>query len=215
MNKENIINNTVNFVKNELSGEGSGHDWWHIHRVTELTKTMAEEENADIFICTLSALLHDIADEKLNKSEEEGIQKVRNWLVSQNVDNHSIEIVIEIISTISFKGGNGPIITRLESKIVQDADRIDAIGAIGIARCFVYTGAKGRVIHDPNIEVRENMSKEEYRNNEGTAINHFYEKLLKLKDLMNTDTGKRIAHERHLFMQSFLEQFYSEWDGKR
>ncbi|MBU9710921.1 HD domain-containing protein [Evansella tamaricis] len=215
MNKEQIIENTIEFVKNELEGEGSGHDWWHIYRVTEVTKKIAQDENADLFLCTMAALLHDIADEKLNESEEVGMQRVKGWLESQEVDKGELEIIMEIISTISFKGGNGPTLTRLEAKVVQDADRLDAIGAIGIARCFIYSGSKGRQMYDPNDVPRETMTKEEYRSNKGAAINHFYEKLLKLKDLMNTETGKSMAQERHDYMIRFLEQFFEEWDGRK
>lgn len=214
MNKQLIINNTIDYVKQQLEGEGSGHDWWHIYRVTELTKELAQKEQADLFICTMAALLHDIADEKINDSEEKGIAKVDNWLQSQQLEDRERCIIIEIISTISFKGGNGPQLNRLEAKIVQDADRLDAIGAIGIGRCFTYAGSKGHIMHKPNIMPREKMSKEEYRSNEGTAINHFYEKLLKLKNLMNTETGKAMAQSRHDFMESFLKQFYLEWEGK-
>ncbi|MBU9722207.1 MULTISPECIES: HD domain-containing protein [Bacillaceae] len=215
MDKELIINKTEAYVRNELEGEPSGHDWWHIHRVTEVTKRIANKEKGDLFLCTMAALLHDIADEKLNESEEAGLEKVREWLISQEVDEASMEIILEIISTISFKGGHGPTLTRLEAKIVQDADRLDAIGAIGIARCFVYSGAKGRPMYDPNDAPREQMTKEEYRSNTGAAINHFYEKLLKLKELMNTKTGKEMAQARHEYMAGFLEQFYAEWDGKK
>ncbi|SDZ41645.1 uncharacterized protein SAMN05421736_11250 [Evansella caseinilytica] len=214
MDKELVIAKTSEFVRRELEGEGSGHDWWHIYRVTELTKRIAKEERADLFLCTMAALLHDIADEKLNVSEEAGIARVKNWLDSQAVDQAAAEVIIEIISTISFKGGHGPKLTRREAMVVQDADRLDAVGAIGIARCFVYSGAKGRPMYHPDEPHRESMTKEEYRSNNGSAINHFYEKLLKLKELMNTETGKKMAASRHEYMESFLERFYAEWDGR-
>nr|WP_207755047.1 HD domain-containing protein [Alkaliphilus hydrothermalis] len=199
-----------------MQGEGSGHDWWHIYRVTQLSKKIAQKEGANLYICTLAALLHDIADEKLNESEEGGIMKVKNWLQSQSVETSDMEIILEIISTISFKGGNGPALTMLEAKIVQDADRLDAIGAIGISRCFAYSGSIGTVIYDPKIPIRDKLTKEEYRQKEkSTAINHFYEKLLKLKDLMNTKTGKEMAVKRHEYMEGFLEEFYGEWEGEK
>lgn len=213
MNKEKVIEHTVEFVRSELGGEGSGHDWWHIYRVTKLTETIAQREGANLFICKMAALLHDIADEKLNESEEAGLAKVRDWLEGQEVEANDLEVIMEIIGTISFKGGNGPKLTRLEAKVVQDADRLDAIGAIGIARCFTYAGSKGHLMHDPTIKPRESMTKEEYRSNENTAINHFYEKLLKLKELMNTEEGYRLANERHQYMEKFLKQFYGEWEG--
>ncbi|MBM7614123.1 HD domain-containing protein [Alkaliphilus hydrothermalis] len=214
--KDTIIKNTEEYVRNELQGEGSGHDWWHIYRVTQLSKKIAQKEGANLYICTLAALLHDIADEKLNESEEGGIMKVKNWLQSQSVETSDMEIILEIISTISFKGGNGPALTMLEAKIVQDADRLDAIGAIGISRCFAYSGSIGTVIYDPKIPIRDKLTKEEYRQKEkSTAINHFYEKLLKLKDLMNTKTGKEMAVKRHEYMEGFLEEFYGEWEGEK
>ena len=181
--------------------------------MTNLAKSIAEKEGANLFICQMAALLHDIADEKLNESEEAGLELVREWLNKQQIDETIKNQILEIVRTISFKGGHGPKLTTLEAKVVQDADRLDAIGAIGIARCFTYAGAKGHLMYDPHLPPRESMSKEEYRHGESTAINHFYEKLLKLKDLMNTDEGYRLAEERHRFMEDYLRQFFSEWDG--
>nr|WP_207520540.1 HD domain-containing protein [Pseudogracilibacillus auburnensis] len=215
IDKNEVITNTIAYVQNALEGEGTGHDWWHIDRVTKLTKKIAEKENANMFICIMAALLHDIADEKLNESEKIGIKKVRSWLASQSVDHEATEQIMDIITSISFKGGNGLQLNSVEAKVVQDADRLDAIGAIGIARCFVYSGATSSPIHDPFIKPREHMTKEEYRHNKSTAINHFYEKLLKLKDLMNTETSKQLAIERHRFMEMFLDEFYEEWEGRR
>ncbi|WP_188207526.1 HD domain-containing protein [Alkalibacillus aidingensis] len=215
MNKEKVIELTITFVRQELSGEGSGHDWWHIYRVTEMTKTIAQEEGADQFICTMAALLHDLADEKVAGSEEKGLATVREWLTKQEIPLDQQGEIIEIIQTISFKGGHGKELTSIEAQVVQDADRLDAIGAIGIARCFTFGGSKGHLMHDPEEKPKEQMTEEEYRKRNGTAVNHFYEKLLKLKDLMNTSTGKELAKERHRFMQDFLEQFYAEWDGRR
>lgn len=214
MDKNQIIDNTIIFVKKELEHDTTGHDFWHIHRVNEMAKKIALEENANIFICELAALLHDVADDKLVEDEKEGLNRVRNFLNENKVEEDDMEQVMEIISTMSFKGGNNKKMTTLEGKIVQDADRLDAIGAIGIARCMCYSGAKGRPIYEPNEEIRENMTIEEYRSNKGNAINHFYEKLLKLKDSMNTNTGKKLAEGRHKYMENFLEQFYNEWIGK-
>ncbi|WP_279401309.1 HD domain-containing protein [Piscibacillus salipiscarius] len=202
-------------LKKELENEGTGHDWWHIERVTNLANRIADEENADPFICTMSALLHDLADEKLNESEEAGLKRVKNWLDDLKIPQLQQEHILYIIKTISYKGGQGPKLTSLEAKVVQDADRLDAIGAIGIARCFTYAGSKGNLIHHPDVEPREGMTKEEYSKRDGTAINHFYEKLLKLKDLMNTRTGYNIAKERHNMMKQFLAEFFDEWSGKK
>lgn len=214
MNSQEVIQQTIQFVKEELQHDSSGHDWWHIYRVTELTKTIAEKEGADLFICTMAALLHDIADEKLNESEEAGLQKVKLWLTKNNVTIKHSAAIMEIITTMSFKGGNRPPVRTLEAKVVQDADRLDAIGAIGIARTFAYAGAKGDLMYDPDIPVRDAMTKEEYRSGKSTAVNHFYEKLLKLKELMNTNAAKEVAEERHQFMETYLEHFNKEWNAK-
>jgi uncharacterized protein len=213
--EELVIRQAQEYVKAELSHDYSGHDWTHIERVSKIARTIALEESADLFICELAALLHDIADIKLNSSEQEGLNKVSNWLVNHNVNPQDIQHIMEIISTMSFKGGKKIKMRTLEGMIVQDADRLDAIGAIGIARVFAYSGAKGRIFHDPNIKPRDEMTEKEYRNGKDTAINHFYEKLLKLKELMNTYYGKRMAEERHQFMLVYLDQFYAEWEGKK
>lgn len=214
MNKEKQIRLTKEFVHKQLENDSSGHDWWHIFRVAEMAKRIAEHEQADLFVCEMSALLHDIADEKLNASEAEGLEKVTEWLDTIHLDEKSMEAIIDIISTMSYKGGGQPAMKTLEGLIVQDADRLDAIGAIGIARTFAYAGANGDIIYNPSIAPREQMTKEEYRNGKSTAINHFYEKLLKLKQLMNTDYAKVIAEERHSFMESYLQMFLKEWEGK-
>ncbi|RBW71037.1 HD domain-containing protein [Bacillus taeanensis] len=213
MNENYVIQNTQLYVKNILESEGSGHDWFHIERVTKTAVTIAEKENANLFVCELAALLHDIADEKICGDEQKGLGIVREWLSLQEVPENTIDHVLQIISKMSFKGGNNLPLKSLEGKIVQDADRLDAIGAIGIARCFVYSGAKGQLIYDPALKPRAEMTNEEYRKGKSTAVNHFYEKLLKLKGLMNTKEGKRLADERHLFMENFLKQFYKEWNG--
>jgi uncharacterized protein len=215
MKRADIIANAVQFVQDELGQDSSGHDYWHIYRVWQTAKKIAQEEGADLFICELAALLHDIADEKLNESEEAGLAKVRNWLIEQQIELEVAEHVMEIISTMSFKGGNQAGMRTLEGKVVQDADRLDALGAVGIARTFAYSGANGQLAHDPNLPPRTDMTAEEYRKGKSTAINHFYEKLLKLKDLMNTEYGKKMAEGRHRVMEEFLEQFYAEWEGEK
>lgn len=216
INKENIIKSAREFVNAELGGDSSGHDWWHVHRVTELAKKIAGIENANIFICELAALLHDIADEKLNQDEATGVNKVKTWMVNNRVDEESATHILEIITTMSFKGGTQKKeMSTLEGKIVQDADRLDAMGAMGISRTFCYSGFKGRLIHHPDMKPRENLTLEEYRSGNDTSIMHFYEKLLKLKDTINTKTAKELAEGRHQFIETFLEQFYEEWDGNR
>lgn len=210
-----IIEKTEEFVKEKLKDESSGHDWYHIYRVKKLAENIAEQEGADHFICVMAALLHDIADEKIAGTEEKGLEEVKLWLVSIALESHYIEQIISIISTMSFKGGNQSAMQTLEGQVVQDADRLDAIGAIGIGRTFAYSGAKGQLMYDPEIPVREKMTKDQYRNEKSTAVNHFYEKLLKLKNTMNTTYAKKLADERHAFLESFLEQFFGEWEGKK
>lgn len=212
MNNSIIILRAQEFVKTELISDSSGHDWWHIHRVWSLAKKLAAEERANEFVCELAALLHDIADEKLNASKEVGLYRVHTWLEENQVEGNSMKQIIEIISTMSFDGGYGPPMETLEGMIVQDADRLDAMGAIGIARAFVYAGWKGHLIYDPDLSPRSNFSVEAYRNEKSTAINHFYEKLLKLKDLINTDYAKKLAQERHRVLEAYLLQFYQEWE---
>jgi len=210
-----MIEQTEKFVKDKLRNESSGHDWYHIYRVKNLSLNIAEKEGADHFVCVMAALLHDIADEKIARTEEEGLQEVKNWLESISVEKPYITHILSIISTMSFKGGNGKEMESVEGKVVQDADRLDAIGAIGIGRTFAYSGAKGQLMYDPEITVREIMTKEQYRNERSTAINHFYEKLLKLKHGMNTPYAKKLANDRHAFLENFLEQFFEEWEGKK
>ncbi|MFD0678686.1 MULTISPECIES: HD domain-containing protein [unclassified Paenibacillus] len=214
MEKSALIDEAKVFVKKQLESDSSGHDWWHIERVTRTALILAKEEGADLFICELAALLHDVADEKLNPSLEAGLNKVREWLFSHGVDEEAAEHVMQIISTMSYKGGNNPPVTTKEARVVQDADRLDALGAMGIARTFAYAGWKGDLIYDPEQPSRSSLTNEEYRHGKSTAVNHFYEKLLKLKDLMNTESGRRMAESRHSYMERFLEQFYEEWDGR-
>ena len=215
MNRESILAAARAYVQEQLAGDSSGHDWWHIYRVTELAKRIAAAEGADPFVCELAALLHDIADEKLNPSAEAGLSKVRYWLLAHDVPADDRDHVLEIIETMSFKGGLNPPVRTPEARVVQDADRLDAIGAQGIARVFAYAGWKGHLVHDPNQQPRNELTAESYRSGKNTAINHFYEKLLKLKDLMNTPTARRLAEDRHRFMEAYLEQFYQEWEGAR
>ena len=211
-----IINNTILFVKNQLTHAEGGHDWFHIERVYKNALLIAEEEECDLTVVKLAALLHDIADSKFNNGDESiGPKIAREFLESQNISEEIISHVIAIIENISFKGSNfEKKFNSKELELVQDADRLDAIGAIGIARTFNYGGFKNRPLYNPNIQPNLNMSKEEYKNSESPTLNHFYEKLLLLKDKMNTETGKKIAQKRHDFMVTFLSQFYAEWDGE-
>ena len=212
----NLIQNTVDFVKEKLDGAEAGHDWFHIERVWKLSKKIAENEKVDSEVLELGALLHDIADPKFHDGDETLALKIsRDYLESQDVSEEIIGKVLFIIQNISFKNrGEAPENLPLELKIVQDADRLDAIGAIGIARTFNFGGFKNNLMFHPEIPPKLSMTKEEYKKNEGTTINHFYEKLLLLKDLMNTETAKKIASERHDFMLKFLEEFSKEWDVK-
>jgi uncharacterized protein len=210
----NLIENTVEFVKEKLKGAEAGHDWYHIERVWKLSKKIAATEECNIEVVELAALLHDIADPKFHNGDETLALKVSHeFLKNQHSSVDIIEKVLFIIKNISFKNrAEAPENLPIELKIVQDADRIDAIGAIGIARTFNFGGFKNNLMYDPEIKPKLNMSKEEYKKSDGTTINHFYEKLLLLKDLMNTQKGKEIAAERHDFMLRFLDQFYKEWN---
>ena len=216
MNKEIIIKNTIEFVKNTLKNNESGHDWFHIYRVYKLAKHISNYEKVDLFIVELGALLHDIADQKFHNGDETiGPKKAKEFLKTQNVEKEIIEHIINIIKNISFKGGNfKQKFKSPELEIIQDADRLDALGAIGIARTFNYGGYKNNIIYDPNIKPQLNMTPQEYKNKKSTTINHFYEKLLLLQDKMNTNKGKELAKHRHEFMEKFLEEFYLEWEGK-
>ena len=211
-----IIDNTILFVKQQLENAEGGHDWFHIERVYKNALLIAEGVDCDLIVVKLGALLHDIADSKFHGGDETiGPKTARTFLESQNVSEDIILHVIAIIENISFKGGNfEKKFNSKELEIVQDADRLDAIGAIGIARTFNYGGFKNRPLYNPNIQPNMNMNKEEYKNSESPTLNHFYEKLLLLKDKMNTETGKKIAQKRHDFMVTFLSQFYAEWDGE-
>jgi uncharacterized protein len=213
---QELITQTEMFVKKELANAEGGHDWWHIYRVWKLARTIAAGEQVDMLVVELSALLHDIADSKFHNGDENvGPQKARAFLQTAGAPETVIEQVVQVIMHISFKGGhNTGAFYSPELSVVQDADRLDAIGAIGIARTFNYGGFKNRAIYDPNIAPDLNMTKEQYKNSTAPTINHFYEKLLLLKDRMNTETGRRMAVERHAFMETFLAKFYQEWEGE-
>ena len=208
-----IIERTIDFVKQELASAEGGHDWWHIHRVYTNALRIAATEAVDTTVVALAALLHDIADSKFHGGDETiGPQKARHFLQSQLVEQTIIDHVVAIIENISFKGGK---VERrfqsLELDVVQDADRLDAIGAIGIARAFSFGGYKGRELFNPSVLPNPNQSKEEYKNSTAPTINHFYEKLVLLKDKMNTSSGRLLAEQRHNFMLSYLKEFYTEW----
>lgn len=215
MNNSALIHKTIQFVKEKLSYAEGGHDWFHIERVYKNALLIAGNTDCDLTVVQLAALLHDIADSKFHNGDETiGPKTARLFLESENVSEYIIEHVVNIIENISYKGGNfDKKFSSVELDVVQDADRLDAIGAIGIARAFNYGGFKNRALYDPEITPVTNMTKEEYKKNSAPTINHFYEKLLLLKDKMNTETGKQIAEERHRFMEAFLAQFYAEWEG--
>ena len=217
MINHDLIAKTILFVKEKLENAEGGHDWFHIERVYKNAVLITKNEICDSTIVQLGALLHDIADSKFHNGDETiGPRVAREFLESEKVDDEVIAHVVNIIENISFKGGNfEKKFTSIELDIVQDADRLDAIGAIGIARTFNYGGFKNRTLYDPEIAPNSSMTKEEYKNNESPTLNHFYEKLLLLKDKMNTATGKQIAQERHRYMEGFLAQFYAEWEGEK
>jgi uncharacterized protein len=215
-NSTSPIESCIAFVKKTLAGAEGGHDWFHIERVWKNAKLIASGEECDLEVVELAALLHDIADSKFHGGDEAiGPQKAKEYLETQNIDSEKVAHVIAIIENISFKGGhNKRTHDSIELDIVQDADRLDAIGAIGIARTFNYGGFKNRALYDPEIEPNLKMTKQQYKMSTAPTINHFYEKLLLLKDLMNTATGKSIALERHKYMEGFLNQFFAEWNGE-
>lgn len=218
MDRDMVIEKTKEFVRNKLEGEGSGHDWWHIYRVYRIAVNLAKDTDnkADLYIIKLGALLHDIADWKFNGGDiNVGAMVSRDFLEGLDIEEKIIEHVVDIVKNISFKGaGEKSQMKTLEGMIVQDADRLDAIGAIGIARAFAYGGNKNREMFNPDIKPQNHNTFEEYKNSKGTTINHFYEKLLLLKDLMNTESGRKYAEKRHKFMEEYLEEFYAEWEGR-
>ncbi len=216
MNKDQIIIQTTEYIKTRLMGEGSGHDWWHVYRVWKNAIHIGKQESVDLFVVELAALLHDVADWKFHDGNDEiGPQVAKEWLETLSVDEKVISHVCQIIKDISFKGAG--VLTAMkttEGMVVQDADRLDALGAIGIARTFAYGGSKNREMYNPEINPEMHASFEQYKKSQGTSINHFYEKLLLLKELMNTATAKQIAEKRHAVMEDYLQQFFSEWEGK-
>jgi uncharacterized protein len=214
VNQEVVIKKTVEFVKQTLAGAEGGHDWWHINRVWKLAKQIAKAEQLDLFIVELGALLHDIADSKFHDGDETvGPRKARAFLRSLNITQEVIDHVESIITNISFGGGNHAQKFRSpELDVVQDADRLDAIGAIGVARTFNYGGYKNRELYNPDIKPNLSMTKEQYKKSNSPTVNHFYEKLFLLQDRMNTEAGRKIANHRHAFMEQFLAEFYKEWN---
>ena len=217
MEKQLILDKTRDYIKKELTGDGSGHDWWHIVRVTKTAMQIGIKEKADLFIVELGAMLHDLGDFKFHDGDDTvGPRMVTEWLKSLNVDDVTIKKVVDIVKEISYKGADVETpMSTFEGEIVQDADRLDAIGAIGVARTFAYGGSKNREMHNPEIEPENHDNFEDYKNSKAPTINHFYEKLLLLKDRMNTDTAKKMALKRHQYMEEFLNQFYKEWEGER
>jgi uncharacterized protein len=215
--QQQIIDETVAFVKKELADAESGHDWWHIYRVWKLAQHIAKKEHANLFVVNLGALLHDIADAKFHEGDETaGPEKAEKFLLTQPLDKTTISKVLNIIRFVSFKNRDEtPDEDSPELHVVRDADRLDAIGAIGIARAFSYGGYKKREMYNPDIPPRLHMNKNEYKKSASPTINHFYEKLLLLKEMMHTETGRQLAEQRHRFMEEYLQQFYAEWDGKR
>lgn len=213
-----LVVNTIAFVKDQLSSAEGGHDWFHTQRVLNTALTIGESENADLKVVAVSALLHDIADSKFHAGDETvGPKKAKAFLESQGVAHNFINEVIHIIENMSFKNSFNKTSSQesIELQVVRDADRLDAIGAIGIARCFNYGGFKNRPLYDPDIEPNLKMSKAEYKSSTAPSINHFYEKLLLLKDKMHTESARKMAGDRHSFMERFLDEFYSEWHGER
>jgi len=211
--EEEAFERAKEFAEKVFEGDSSGHDIHHTLRVHSLARSICAEEGGDEDVVRMAALLHDVDDPKLFHST--GYPNARRFMEGEGMDSETIERVVRIITQISFKGTGTVVPDSLEGRIVQDADRMDAIGAIGIARAFAYGGSRGRPMHNPGEKPKENMTEAEYRVNQGTTVNHFYEKLLKLKNLMNTDAAKRMAEARHRYMQGFLDEFMDEWDGKR
>lgn len=216
MNQSEVIGATETYVRKTLKDDSTGHDWWHIHRVRNTTLAIAREEKADIFVAELGALLHDIADWKFHDGDlSVGPRKARLWLESRQVPEYIVAAVEYIVGNVSFKGASvvTPMCT-LEGKCVQDADRLDATGAIGIARCFAYGGSKQRPLYNPEVAATIHADFEAYKNSQSSSVHHFYEKLLLLKDRMNTVTGKKLAEQCHAFLEQYLEQFHKEWNGE-
>jgi len=217
MTNQEIIAKTVEYLKYQFADEATGHDWYHIERVWKLAKQIADKETgADLFVVEMGALLHDIADHKFHNGDETlGPQKAKEYLSQFTISQAQVDAIVQIVEEVSFKGMGVPTpMSTLEGAIVQDADRLDAIGAIGIARTFAYGGSKNRLIYDPNVKPICHTSFAAYKTSTAPTINHFYEKLLTLRDKMNTETGKKEAQRRHEFMELFLQNFYKDWDGR-
>jgi uncharacterized protein len=215
MNRKEVIQKTADYVRQQMSGQESGHDWWHVYRVWKTAVHIGKKENADLYVVEAAALLHDIADWKFSGDEKGSSKVATKWLGDNGVDEATVSHVCRIIDNLSFKGaGVKSEMQTLEGRVVQDADRLDAIGAIGIARAFSYGGHAGREMYNPDVKPVVHETFEQYRNSIGTTINHFYEKLLLLKGLMNTETAKKMAEKRHKLMEKYLKEFYREWEGK-
>jgi uncharacterized protein len=215
MDRERLLAEAEAFARAELARDSSGHDWWHIARVRALARTIAAHEGADVFVCELAALVHDLADAKIAGDEAAGLARVRGWLAEHGADAATTDRVMAIIETMSFAGGTKPAPATLEGRVVQDADRLDAIGAIGIARAFAYGGSRGRLMYDPDVPPQQYRDAAAYHASAAPTISHFYEKLLLLKGRMNTAYARRLAEARHRYMQAFLDEFFAEWDGER
>jgi uncharacterized protein len=220
MNNSEVVSSTQSFVKDCLEGESTGHDWWHIERITNIAGTIHEAEGGDWLVIELALLLHDVGDRKVIMKNNDDYTIAESFLVSQNIPAELITKIMNIIKTISFSKSldemhEKPEEKSIEFKIVQDADRLDALGAIGIARAFAFGGSRGRPLYDPTYEAQNFTSTESYKNAQSSTLHHFEEKLFKLKDLLNTQTAKRIADERDVFMRQFVEQFLAEWAGEK
>lgn len=217
MKEEDIVLRVEKYIKEKMSDESNGHDWWHIKRVYDLALKINKSENADEFTIKMIALLHDIYDYKFSegKIRDNLVNLMNNLNILGEINEEKLENILFSVENLSFKGGFNKVVLSKEGQIVQDSDRIDAIGAIGIARTFAYSGKKGKILYDPEVGIIEIKSEEEYKNLKRHAINHFYEKLLKIKDGLNINEARKIAIQRTKFMEEFLEEFYAEWDGKR
>lgn len=211
--RKKVLSDTERFIRSRFEAEGSGHDWWHIHRVRNLAIHLAQIEGGDLFIVEMAALLHDLDDWKISKNKD--MEQTKAWLGQMEITGEQQEKIVSIIEEVSFKGaGVETPTTSVEAAVVQDADRLDAIGAVGIARTFAYGGNKGRLLYAPDEKPEMHASFEAYKKTTAPTINHFYEKLLLLKDRMNTTSAKKMAEGRHQFMEKYLEQFFAEWEGK-
>lgn len=217
MTNAEAVSKTNEFIRQKFSGESSGHDYWHMYRVWRLARHIAErEKDADMLVVELGALLHDIADWKFHDDEEAGPRAAREWLESLDVDEKVIKHIEDIIRNVSFKGAKVKSkLSTKEGQIIHDADKLDAMGAIGIARAFAYGGMKNRPMHEPDVKPEAHETIVAYKNSQGTAINHFHEKLLLLKDWMFTETARQIAENRHEVLENFLNEFHAEWDGDK